>query len=732
MNEATLGAMDMEQAVDGEVSDMEVAQREDKLQQLGFRLQRLATERIRQRQPVEERWLEDLEQYLGQYDATTLSELNKDPARSKVFVNITRPKTNAAESRLAEMLFPSDDRNWAIQPTPVPELQAAVQDETEVDDKGTTVSDQAHEQMELARKKAERMQSEIDDQLAEAAYNAKARDAIHDACVYGTGILKGPIVLNRTQKQWTEIPGTNVHVLDIQKNMRPGIEKVDVWDFFPDMAAREVEECDSILERKYLTKKQLRSLAKRQGYMKGKIRQAIEAGPTNSLTGSSTHIAKLRELSGQSVDINDKRFELWEYQGPIDKDDLRACGCEPSDDELEEIDGIVLFVGNIVIKADLNPLDTQEFNYSCFIYERDDSSLFGFGVPYLVRNPQRMVNGAIRTMLENAGLSSGPQIVVNREMIEPADGIWTLSARKIWFSKGMNARVRDVFDAFEINSHQPELMGLFQLAQSLADDVTALPMLAQGEKGDAPETATGMSMLMNSANTVLKRAVKQFDDKVTRPLIQRFYDWNMQYSEKADIKGDYTIEPRGSSALLVKETQTAGLLKTMEYATHPTWTPLTKLAGLYRKAIESQRLNPDEIVKDDEEVEKDAQRQAESQQAAMQMEQEKLKTQLAKLEAEIMKINAEATAKNIEALYSSTQAAGIVAGNPVLAQAADEISQSAGFVDHNAPPIIPQQTQTPIAAPVNVRQNTSPMFPPRPQQADAGMMGGIETSNPAG
>jgi hypothetical protein len=402
---------------------------------------------------------------------------------------------------------------------------------------------------------------------------------------------------------------------------------------------------------------------------------------------------------------------------------LRACGCEVSEDALNEVDGVVLFIGNIVIKADLNPLETQEFNYSTFIYERDDSSIFGYGVPNLINNPQRMVNGAIRTMLENAGLSSGPQIVVNREVIEPADGNWTLSARKIWFMKGFNTRLRDVFDAFEINSHQPELMGLFQLGQQLADDVTALPMLAQGEKGDAPDTATGMSMLMNSANTVLKRAVKQFDDNVTSPMIQRFYDWNMQNSDKADIKGDFTIEPRGSSALLVKETQTAGLLKTMEFAANPIWTPLTKLTGLYRKAIESQRLNPDEIVKDDEEIEKDAQRQAESQQQQMQ-------AAIEELQAKIMKLRAEATAKNIDALYSSTQAAGIVAGNPVLADAADQISQSAGFVDHNAPPIIPQQAIQPNAAPVDVRQNTSPMFPPRPQSADAGMMGEIETTNP--
>ena len=67
-------------------------------------------------------------------------------------------------------------------------------------------------------------------------------------------------------------------------------------------------------------------------------------------------------------------------------------------------------------------------------------------------------------------------------------------------------------------------------------------------------------MLMNSANIVLRRAVKNWDDDITRPLITRFYDYNMQFNDKPEIKGDYCIEARGSSALLVREKQQESLM----------------------------------------------------------------------------------------------------------------------------------------------------------------------------
>jgi hypothetical protein len=108
--------------------------------------------------------------------------------------------------------------------------------------------------------------------------------------------------------------------------------------------------------------------------------------------------------------------------------------------------------------------------------------------------------------------------------------------------------VQKAFWVFEVQSHQAEIAAIIDLAQKFADEETSLPQIAQGEQGTAPDTVGGMSILMNSANTVLRRIVKQYDDEVTRPHIRRYYDWNMQYNEDEEIKGDFEIDARGSSA----------------------------------------------------------------------------------------------------------------------------------------------------------------------------------------
>ena len=94
----------------------------EKLSALGTSLQAKADEVVAQRRELEDNWLDDLAQYNGKYSATENSRL-KQSGGSQLFANITRPKVNAAEARISDILFPTDDRNWDIRPTPVPDMQ---------------------------------------------------------------------------------------------------------------------------------------------------------------------------------------------------------------------------------------------------------------------------------------------------------------------------------------------------------------------------------------------------------------------------------------------------------------------------------------------------------------------------------------------------------------------------------------------------------------------------------
>ncbi|MET3998832.1 hypothetical protein [Marinobacterium sp. MBR-109] len=540
----------------------------ERLQVFASRLSRLAHDQAARRSDIEQRWLKDLRQYHGEYQPGEYERI-KQAGGSQVYVNITRNKTNAAEARLQDMLFPTDDRNWGIKPTPVPELDNVKPGQMMQGPGGEQVDagKVADEILREAKKKALLMQQEIDDQLNEARYPTKARDIIHDAAQLGTGIVKGPVVVGRVRKRW-DLMDDGTSVLQITEDLAPSIERVDIWDFYPDMSARTIDECEFIFEKRRLTKRQLRDFARMPGVLKGQLRKLLRT------EAKETHVAKdyvndIRSITGVGSVVDSNRYEIWEYHGPISKEELIDAMQDTEEplpekeiDELnDELEAVVFFSGQCVLKVAVNPMDTEDRPYSVFNWEKDESSIFGFGVPYLMRNPQKVINAAWRMMMDNGGMSVADQVVVNREIVRPADGSWQLGPKKLWYMQDKTRSVQEAFATFSTPSHQVELANIFSMARQLADEETNLPLIAQGEQAShVTKTSSGMAMLMNSANIVLRRAVKNWDDDITRPTITRFYDWNMQFSESPEIKGDYTIDARGSGALLVREKQQENLL----------------------------------------------------------------------------------------------------------------------------------------------------------------------------
>lgn len=101
-------------------------------------------------------------------------------------------------------------------------------------------------------------------------------------------------------------------------------------------------------------------------------------------------------------------------------------------------------------------------------------------------------------------------------------------------------------------------------------------------------------------------------------------------------------------------------------------------------------------------------------------------------DARIRKIVAETVQTGVQSAFSAMQAAQVIATMPQVAPVADVVMSGAGYQRPNPAGVDPNfpQPQVPGVPPVDVRQNTSPEFPPIPQQAGTGM-NGIETATPA-
>ena len=290
-----------------------------------------AEEQVKKKADIEERWLKDLRQFHGRYDATTEARL-KDQELSRVFVNMTRPKTNGWDARLSDMLFPTDDRNWGIKPTPVAEVVQPEEPPQSPEGDGDT--QKVPTKQEIAQASSELMQTEIEDQLREARYNIKCREVIRDGVLLGSGIIKGPVTAAKARRSWQRgtpkeghapQEGADFELTEQAGEAAPDFYRVDPWNYFPDMSARNHEEGEFDYERHLMNKKQLRKLAKKPGFDEKVIRELLREGPQKNTPG---YVASLRAITGAGSEKLEDRYVVWEYHGPLDNEEIRdVCSC---------------------------------------------------------------------------------------------------------------------------------------------------------------------------------------------------------------------------------------------------------------------------------------------------------------------------------------------------------------------------------------------------------------------
>ena len=616
-------------------------EQEDKLQLFSRTLAQTRDDWIRARAATgwDKQVQEDLDQYHGIDAATRMASSmmdsvqqgfpvttrNAQPTRSTLFVGVTRQKTNAAEARLADILLPTDDRNWGIQPTPDPDGARAIEDDGALvdpatgqpvlfDEEGNVTTDPqlgkparkkdvALASQRAAAQAAKAMQQEIDDQLVECDYNSELRKTIHDAAVMGTGVIGGPFVVKRVRKAWRErvdpTTGKKVQELQVVEELKPASVRKDPRFVWEDPACGDdVQNGAGMFEMDKLTEKKVRELARQPGYMRDQLIKVIEEGPKRC--------AALYELErkGNEADGQDKNtsYQHWIYWGELKREDLELVGVPVPEDELEVVSGCVEMINDTVVRAYLNPLEDGSLPYDFFPWEKVQGKARGVGVPRLMKAQQSATNAAWRQMMDNAGITSGPQIVIRRNAITPADGQWQLSPRKFWYLNE-DIPIQNVFSSVEFDSHQTELAAIIELAEKLSDQETGTPMMAQGQQGSAPETVGGMQLLMNNSNVVTRRMVKQFDDYITRKHIRRYYDYNMAYSEKENIKGDFQVDARGSSALLVRDIQNQAYTNLMAAAASPMYAPFVNPQSLFEKVLRAQHIDPRDIMYAPEKIE---------------------------------------------------------------------------------------------------------------------------------
>ena len=672
---------------------------------------------------IEMEWQEDEEHYQGIDDANrafqnasnmampkrwaTGQALERGPTRSVVFLNITRPYVDAGSARVSDMLLPTDDRAWGLKPTPLPRMNNA--EITQIG--GPDAAKQAmDETIAIATVAAEAMQTKIDDCLVESRWHGEVRRFIEDAARIGSGVLKGPFpkrqdgkVVRKNEMGLTEYVSVS--------SITPASKRIDPWNFFPDPACGDdIHNGGYTWEREYLSGRQLREMLKMPGgYDVAEIVKAIKEGP--SLNGA-------REAADGVAYRGEDQFEMWIFHGHCDGEQLRALGVD-IDEEEDRLPAMAVLINDRLVKVAQSVLDDGDFPYDVLAWQGRPGMPWGMGISRQIRTVQRILNGSTRAMMDNSGLSSAPQIIIGNG-VTPEDGNYTLRGGKVWrLEAGGDATdVRAAFSAFVVPSVQTEMMNIIEFALRMAEDTTGMPAMLQGIRGDAPNTLGGMQMQNNNATSVLRRLAKRFDDYVTRPHIQRYFDWMMQYEEDDSIKGDFQVDVRASSALVERDAQQQFLIQMAQLARDPQFE--INPAKLFAELAKGQRLDPKRFQYTPEEA---AQRKQAQSDPIAKAKATFIAAQTDETRAKIEETKAKTATKNVEGMFSATETAKNIAMTPQIAGAVDALWSSAGGEDKDGAPLAPAMEGVQSLPP---EPNTNPLTPANPANPLVGIRDGIE------
>jgi hypothetical protein len=572
----------------------------------------------------ETRFLNAYRNFRGLYDSTTQFTTTE---KSQVFVKVTKTKVLAAYGQIVEVLFGNGEFPISVDQTKLPEgvsdtvnfdpqtpdgappakspfgtntgaplppgatafnLGAMAEKLAPIQGKlqlgpGTTPTSVTFNPAHVAAKK---MEKKIQDQLEESGASKHLRSSAFECALFGTGILKGPMALDKEYPKWNE-KGTYSPVTKLV----PTISHVSAWNFYPDPDAANMDQAEYVVERHKMSIRDLKELKRRPYFRASAIEDAITRG--------SSYVKEYWEFAMEDGNTTPdiERWEVLEYWGYIEAKYLREKGVvvdkKIKDEDL--ISANIWTCNNNVLRLVINPFQPARIPYYAAPYEMNPYSFFGIGVAENMEDTQILMNGFMRMAVDNAALSGNLVFEIDETNLVPGQDL-DVHPGKV-FRRQAGAPGQAIFGTQFPNVSQQNLM-LFDKARVLADESTGLPSYSYGQTGiqGVGRTASGISMLMNAANGSIRTVVKNLDDYLLGPLGKAFFAFNMQFDFDPEIKGDLEVSARGTESLMANEVRSQRLMQFLGIVSNPILAPFAKLDIIVREIAKSLDLDEDKVT----------------------------------------------------------------------------------------------------------------------------------------
>jgi hypothetical protein len=554
------------------------------------------------RKPYEEKAEEHWYNFLSQYQASRNWRIKEGEGnRSRLFVKVTQQKCYTAHAKTME----------------------AIGDNVPFDFEAMENLDYSAIPAEIVREAALYRKRYLTEYFKYIKLIDTLDDSVLSATIFPAAILKGPIMVTERQPVVKRRMIAGVPAEQIDPSASPFMvavepvekyicEEVPWWDYYVDCNVKKNRQSIGEIHYKRLSKQEFRDLIDDPGYDRTQLAEAIREVDNLANSLEDAEEDKTSQQLGDKFNgfeaIKDNKVPIVEFWGLVSAKSLREYGADVPENIRDDEDCEACVT---IVKAGSNPIIKAQYNFYGYrpfmVYgvKKIPNSVYKNSTAGLMDDSQSMINSGTRMFVDGKALSGNGCIGVNKDKIDwTRTGSAEIYPRKTFFVKG-NHNPSEALGSITFPDVTYGLREMIELFVRFADEETGIPKYTQGadQASFLNKTASGMSMIMGAANLNLKPFLKNIDDNVIEPLVERYdalFSMLGKYPPQFNIP--LKVVATGTVSMMARELIVENLMRLLQITQNPQDAMLVNRRSILKDIAE--KLGLAKFVNSDEEIQR--------------------------------------------------------------------------------------------------------------------------------
>jgi hypothetical protein len=391
-----------------------------------------------------------------------------------------------------------------------------------------------------------------------------AREAILNAAIFGTGIIKLNVVIEKVKSPKRNAEGKLGAEEKEKVFVQP--ESIRPDEFIPDPSAKTINEgmgcaCKIVKPQTWVLEKIANGEYRREAL-------AVLAPASKQKRG---HEADWGVDVAATLDIADAEpVEITEYQGKVPfhlldaiingaSDFLPADAILSGAEEETLVESIITIAnGSIILKAMANPFVMQDRGFIASPWEKVPGRFWGRGVGEKGWNPQKALDAELRSRQDSLGYISAPMVGVDSGRL-PKGFRMEVKPGKIWHTNGPP---NEIIQPIKMGVLESATFGQTQEMERMVQMGTGAFDTAQALKGGSTQSGANAvgsnSAMMGAFVKRSKRSAATIECNLIEPMIKGML-WRYMQFDPQRYPQDVTFKVNAAMGIMAREVETMQL-----------------------------------------------------------------------------------------------------------------------------------------------------------------------------